>query len=386
MGWSVTDWTPGNIQKYADEFWKALNKRRIAIGGSLVYVPIAGANIQSGFSSTPTNTSGSFGWKFLQEQIASLCKYFVQSHDLDGTPRSTDYYAGKTTIEMWTFPNLMQAVRGGTPQSDFRRATTYPTDWTDWSDTAYSAGKITLGTPRDILGPWIPSDIQKAFNMLIWSAVSNFEYGLSVPNGFSTRPLIKGIIYSYSDDDEYNGSCGNSNDTWEEILAAAESDWARDTGHEMYVVWHGPRKYSARSHGNRYGKSAWMEEQRTFVYIDNLPEIAREIDCYILAQAPDIALGDDISVFDALGESIAENKWSLVTSFASSSTSTATSDYIISSAFGTMPPWGGTPTPPPAYPPDKRNYSWRGFSAGYFDGGNAAAIMRWNVSGGFDYV
>jgi hypothetical protein len=49
----------------------------------------------------------------------------------------------------------------------FRRATTWPTDWTDYADAAYSYGPIQAG---DIRGPWIFEDLQKAFDALRWTA------------------------------------------------------------------------------------------------------------------------------------------------------------------------------------------------------------------------
>ncbi len=59
----------------------------------------------------------------------------------------------------------------------FRRATTWPTDWTDYNDPAYSYGRIEEG---DIIGPWLFNDAYNGLNLLRWGWIpsSGTNYSL----------------------------------------------------------------------------------------------------------------------------------------------------------------------------------------------------------------
>ena len=82
-----------------------------------------------------------------------------------GNLANTMYYIDHTiTIQglgstefPWYTPSAFRYNSGLT--SGFRRATEWPTDWTNYEDSAYSYGKIQRG---DIVGPWIFADLQKA--------------------------------------------------------------------------------------------------------------------------------------------------------------------------------------------------------------------------------
>jgi hypothetical protein len=166
-GWSTTDWESDSIQAYANEFWLALNERKALLGQTPFLVPAVGANIQSASATPPTSTTGTFGFRVLQDWITTYCDQFARSHNIDGSKRDSDYYDDSSDSTYLAFRWLLGDVRGdGVYPYDFRRATIWPDDWTDWDDAAYSDGKIQEG---DIMGPWIFADLQAALNMLIWS-------------------------------------------------------------------------------------------------------------------------------------------------------------------------------------------------------------------------
>ena len=59
MSWSVTEWTPGNIQQYADEFWKAIKERKVVMGEDVsgFLIPQPGAILQSTSTKPPGSTT-----------------------------------------------------------------------------------------------------------------------------------------------------------------------------------------------------------------------------------------------------------------------------------------------------------------------------------------
>jgi len=208
-GWTITDWAPGNIQLYADEFWSAVNERNKVYWSSppSVYIPISGADIQSGNTtpaSAPGSTSGVFAWLYLQERVKYFCDNagyrFLQSADpSDGslwTISSFNNQDSKQPDVSWTFDNLIKAIGGhavGTPQVKFRRVSgsSYPSNWNNWSDGAYvsGGGMIQAG---DMMGPWIFQDLQKALNLLIWTDPNS----LSWESGTDNERLIATGQYS----------------------------------------------------------------------------------------------------------------------------------------------------------------------------------------------
>jgi hypothetical protein len=85
----------------------------------------------------------------------------------------------------------------------WRRATVYPTDWTDVDDPAYSYGFCEAG---DIIGPWLIADLQMAMTPLKWTASSVGADVANFPNG-----RAKTI-------DQSDGDCATS-------LANSQTNW-----------------------------------------------------------------------------------------------------------------------------------------------------------------
>ncbi len=319
----------------------AWNERRQAIGQSTVTGMSAGDNIQS----------GALG-KAVQDWIATYCGSFVRSHNDDGTARASDYYEGESDIEMWTFPSLMKSVRGGTAQSDFRRATTWPTDWTDWSDAAYSAGRVALG---DYFGPWMPpADLQSALNKLIWTKHNAY-------------------IVDYTSYIGYGGP-----DEWTPAKLAAETDWSEGdypledppppNCRSIRILWYeGPPaiyESAVQRHNISYG-------------VDLATHCKRTIDWYVMGGLPVFFGGGtgETRTFDDNGDAIAEDVW---TNWLTDTPASPAAGEVSSERFG--PDDLSTAYPVWCDPPSTEYNETRGYQIT-----SSIAIVRWNISGGFTY-
>ena len=313
-GWSTTDWAPGNIQAYADEFWQALGSRLSVIGETAPYVPIAGADIQGGNSGTPSapgSTTGTFSWRWMQDQIENECSHFVQSGDeTDGSVWSLTSFNGSEEgwpWDDWTFANLMKAIGGfavtPTPATNFRRVpsgTSYPSDWTDWNDAAYSYGKIVAG---DIMGPWIFQDLQKALNFLIWT-VPSYSWTTGTDN------------YRW-------GSSGGLRATWAAAKEAAETQ-AHTTPYPYSNDTMPVNHTSGNTDGSRF--DALLERcenqlEATGIYTGGAAGLQHRVAFFVKAEA----FGDWYEVGPA---DLVEDQWKLYDTSALNITATDTSIFI----------------------------------------------------------
>jgi hypothetical protein len=358
-GWTTNDWTAGAIQKHTDEIWKAFNERKQAWGSAAVPVPQAGANIQKGFYYNyysggpipPADPTGTFSWFYLQRWIEWRCHFFVRSHNDDGTIRASDYYDGESAIETWTFADLMKVVRGdGTAQASWRRATTFPADWTNWNDPAYSAGEITNGVPRDILGPWIPTDIQKALNMLVWTPVPSMPADPSITWTNNGGQIVGNTAYERDSDRAA-------------AIAACENAWIEDTSTQVMS----PSASSAIYQDTDWQAS--MDRRHPWGQITGLPIVGginRDIDWYFYPIASYYTWSDQ-------GDGVQQDKWNLwLTDPAVAGSSTVTSSQRYKS--------GRFATAPNLWIPTGEGT--RGYTSNWE---SIKAIIRWNIPDGFGY-
>lgn len=119
--------------------------------------------------------------------LKDLQTYITNSGNrwLDPTPAD---YNGDAAMP--TEMTLAQLYTAGGITSGFRRATTIPTDWTDYNDAAFSYGLITAG---DIIGPWIFADLQSVLNVMTRTTAVDPDYHTEKPylgnsGGFSVSP------------------------------------------------------------------------------------------------------------------------------------------------------------------------------------------------------
>lgn len=345
MGWSTTDWTPGNIQRYADEFWEALNERIFA--SSFTYIPylagevnlpVPGANIQKATYYGPMSTTGVYSFKCLQLMVKSLCNYFARSHDVAGQLYDKDHYIGVSvglgdSGITWSFSDLLTSIRGSA-QTHFRRASEWPDDWEDWSDPAYSTGYASTG---DILGPWILYDLQQSLNRLIWSV--------------SWSTAIK----------DYRQYSGNGISA-----AAAQADYAlRSSGPSSHVDFY------------QYGrKTPWYYLQtrvgKIAGFVPYKSGISRQIDILVRSQA---FWQQEWAAFDAKdgdGNVLQEDKISLFQRYEpgpASQNIVSTNDLGSNNAASSF----------------SSSEEYKGWRVVNQSDAEALFLTRWNIPGGFDY-
>jgi hypothetical protein len=78
-----------------------------------------------------------------------------------------DHEADFTDMSAFTWMTVARCREiAGLHADGFRRATSWPTDWTDDADAAYSHGAIAAG---DIIGPWLIVDLQRMLSALQWT-------------------------------------------------------------------------------------------------------------------------------------------------------------------------------------------------------------------------
>lgn len=153
---------------FLNELQGAYSERRQALGQSAAADIAAGEDVQA-LNGTGGAFPGIRGW---QLWLQTYCTSFVNH---------TSTIAGAASVPMFTLADWRSVA---TLHADgFRRATTWPADWTDPADPAYSHGLMQAGDILD--GPWIWQDLQRAFGALRWSkqlsteAQSAFEERLS---------------------------------------------------------------------------------------------------------------------------------------------------------------------------------------------------------------
>ena len=146
---SLADWTTSQDTEAANEIVLAYSERRQAIRQSAVSALVSGDNAQ--------DTTFWLGMQRWCETVVSASNHWQdRMYYLDHTV--TIEGIGQCDFPFYT----LAAFRYNSGLIDgFRRATTWPTDWTDYADAAYSYGTIQSG---DIIGPWIYEDLQKALD------------------------------------------------------------------------------------------------------------------------------------------------------------------------------------------------------------------------------
>ena len=207
MGWTTITqnviWQPAT---FVNEFLGAIRERRNVLG----WIADTWADISAG-----VNIQSHDFWGEMQEFLETWCVDFIQSHDTDGTPRAVGYYDNidsESDITQWTLANWRTASGFA---SGFRRATTSPADWTDYSDAAFVAAGYGTMQVGDVIGPWIFQDLQDGLNTLVWTRDGLRQWGDA-----NWKPAAG---------DYYHGQATPQIATWAASKTDAENDWARVT-------------------------------------------------------------------------------------------------------------------------------------------------------------
>jgi hypothetical protein len=158
----IADWTSAQDTAAANEIVLAYSERRQCVGHSAVDPLDAGDNAQD-----------TAFWKGMQDWVKT------QVDPTSGNSKWIDHtqtIEGEESLPYYTLPSFKynSGLAGGDDSGEdrvvgFRRATEWPTDWTDYEDAAYSYGPIEAG---DIRGPWIFEDLQAAFDAMRWTVIT----------------------------------------------------------------------------------------------------------------------------------------------------------------------------------------------------------------------
>ena len=188
---SLASWEHAQDTDAAQEIILAYSERRQCVGDAAI------DDLEPGDAKQDTTF-----WRGVQDWIETNCVKWVDDANFS---TSTEYDSpSDIAYTLATF-----RTEAGFQTDGFRRATEWPTDWTNAADAAYSFGKITAG---DIVGPWIFEDLQKAFDAMRWT----FKTAYTAKN-----LKEKSLATEYEND-------------YDDAVANWPSAW--DSGFDIYVV------------------------------------------------------------------------------------------------------------------------------------------------------
>ena len=211
----------------------------------------------------------------------------VQSHNADGSARATDYYDGKTTIDLWTLANGYGS--SGMNASGFTRL--LPN-----GSTAYG-----IIQADDCLCTQLVNELRAMFTRMVWTKKSgewvskseeNWRYAPEA-NGFTRAAAYEHIKYG----DEHQIGFYNCSPSSQRPLWPPRDDHPRAEC----------RMYRA------YGDEYWAFLVRAYFYgaVSGIPTaLSSATDVYFYVTAP--TTGTYANEFDANGDGVAENSWNLL--------------------------------------------------------------------------
>lgn len=184
----VTDGLDWQSLSFLGELQLAWNERRYAVGHSSIGWVSAGTDIQAvSFWSRP-DEDGYYVDGGIQSWLEKYCVRFLDYE------QPLDPFPDQLTLAVWRTRACLHA-------DGFRRATTWPADWTNPDDPAYMHGQMQAG---DIIGPWVLQDVQRGLSALRWSPETYYDpvdeafYGIEDKRSIST-PGRKSKNISVSD-------------------------------------------------------------------------------------------------------------------------------------------------------------------------------------------
>jgi hypothetical protein len=156
-----------------NEIWEAYNERAMAVGyGTNALLTTNDSPQVHGFYMNP-GTVLTNGVATIQGGLVDICGRYVNTNEFFPQPAGYWPDTGTPLIKSWGANLISPFVVTSFYQcagitNGFRRATTYPADWTDYNDPAYSYGQAKAG---DIIGPWILEDLQRGIDVLSTTAI-----------------------------------------------------------------------------------------------------------------------------------------------------------------------------------------------------------------------
>jgi len=329
-------------------------------------------------------------WAEMQDTVESLVlsgaygrkKHLVEGHWVDYT--GPEYYTGEPRDEfpVWegadgweTFCKHLGLTDAAGAAWGFRRAVTWPSDWRDPEDPAFTFGKMQTG---DIIGPWILADLYMMLNELLWTVHTPEFYYADEEDGEASAAWGYGDGISYA-----------------EAINAAYADWIDDE------YPHGPAPgphyalcATSRCVGAQYGYYSQCWRYRGRLSLELWTGRQRDVDFYGCPRLP----GDEgftYRDFDDYGNPqdtaphaipFGVDAWNLmITESGTSEATVITSEYLAdySEEPGSSNCPGGDVGEWCRDPGSYDASSIRGWRVGPDD---VKAVVRWDVAGGFYYT
>lgn len=314
-----------------------------------------------------TWTPDRWPWQGLQQWLVTHCVDFSVAHSRAGGVLSklppgsydnTNYVTGSinkfTVYKMFELAGLARsAIDYG-----FRHATTWPANWMDTNDPAYSLVlPADIGSkPNGILGPWILYDLWTCLNLLV--------------------RVEQHIIWAFVYEDNERRSAARSYVSPDAAYAEASAGWDESWWGNIWPFAY----YSVRQWGNPPDPIFWdvmLHRACNKMRLQTLPSLpGAEIDWYVAGRTFDDSPstpGDDARFdFDDFGDNILEGKWRAV------ATGTALANGITGGPMlGNIANMIANRPPAPPYTGSGRVRGWQPR--------DQTAIIRADIPGGFEY-
>jgi len=327
---------------------------------------------------------------------------WVQSHELDGTPRAASYYNGATDLEYWTTSKLCEAAGYDPAGIECAR----PAEFENLaSGTLYEGGSATEGMYARYIGSGTQKgDVHQRLSGA-WVLTPNPRSQIPTTlTFFRTAPdpgdyvsahllnqlkaMISLLVWTHARFDWYNptgtlnrrlGDGGTTNVDWADAKADAETSW-NAVGNPFEDPPPGfPMGFSQGNYSDPpFDPPNWngiIHRRAYFARINSMPStlLPCAIDFFGFISPGSTFPG---GTFDAQGNGVVQNL-SLFNSLAAATGSTRTSSATLGSV-NDIPAWCAEPGPG-----DQTNsLGWTASEAFL----QKVAILRWNVSGGLVYV
>jgi hypothetical protein len=300
-------------------------------------------------------------WRELFEEIDDHCGDFVKNRDaggdvvddFDGTVVAPDL---THNLPMWTSSDLWSYVTSGASSAGPRRYTTHPSD----------GGTPLYGAPQigDIIGGWLVEDLRKAINTLVWTPAGYFP---------GSNRISKTMTGHYG-----STVYGKNNGTWAEVYALCLASWTDKGNSGSLGITKLQQKYGTVRRGGLNRRSGTLS-----VYLPQVDSVNCEVDFYL---HPSAYPGDSLNIFDDCGTGYAENALVMIEEGVAGTTSS--SEYVeVDGTVDVLSPASTAPDTFSVDPPTDESYYY-GFwiSIENYVTHGAAIALRWDVTGGFEYV
>lgn len=305
-----------------EEIYVGINERYAAIDHS----PYDVFQVTNNTMSADPITIGVPSWYELQGDVETLGRGFIDNATLplDGLTN--------TAFVLYTSETLRTAA--GVSSNGFRRATNYDPqvdDWTVveggmWTNTGNGYGQIQ---EFDVFGPWIPDDIQRMLGVM------------------DVVELTSADFVSISTNHNIASGTGGTSNTWAAAQASLSAVYPTSLNFYKPAL---PRKFysGSQNSGGNYTASAIAQENEIRIILgSNQTNLTGTVDYYAFSEK--ISLPGNVA-YDANGEDLIEDAWSLFDTFAYTAGGGVTN---LSATMGSLSL--GNPPTAPIYPTQAHN-------------------------------